>query len=315
MEDKELDQMLKKALIPNIKDNETKIRFEMEDCVMRKQKKILKPVVALAACAALVIGISYGNVTEKIIGTHMLSSESDNSATGKTEDIKNGFSVKVKAAEVQKLERGKETAVITQKDMASSGWSGPETTNEIGYQIQSPIVCEGRQIDTVTYSLNHGSFRVVQPDGKQYVLAGTEYKGVAQNKNYGGVKIEMEDSKTKMLEKEYSSFTISAKDQKKVYIYLCDRKKVSDKIYDKIWNSDGEDEKKLDARVQGMNDVLDNLVMTCKITYKDGTSEKADIAVKKKAMTYKEAYSGKKTDEKIKQLADEKDEFTTFELQ
>ena len=38
MEDKELDQMLKKALIPNIKDNETKIRFEMEDCVMRKQK-------------------------------------------------------------------------------------------------------------------------------------------------------------------------------------------------------------------------------------------------------------------------------------
>ena len=32
-------------------------------------------------------------------------------------------------------------------------------------------------------------------------------------------------------------------------------------------------------------------------------------------MTYKEAYSGKKTDEKIKQLADEKDEFTTFELQ
>lgn len=30
MEDKELDQMLKKALIPNIKDNETKIRFEME---------------------------------------------------------------------------------------------------------------------------------------------------------------------------------------------------------------------------------------------------------------------------------------------
>ena len=85
MEDKELDQMLKKALIPNIKDNETKIRFEMEDCVMRKQKKILNPVIALAACAALVIGLSYGNVTEKIIGTHMLSSESDNSATGNTE--------------------------------------------------------------------------------------------------------------------------------------------------------------------------------------------------------------------------------------
>ena len=107
---------------------------------------------------------------------------------------------------------------------------------------------------------------------------------------------------------------ISAKDQKKVYIYLCDRKKVSDKIYDKIWNSDGEDEKKLDARVQGMNDVLDNLVMTCKITYKDGTSEKADIAVKKKAMTYKEAYSGKNI-KLNKDVENQKDEFTTFELQ
>ena len=90
---------------------------------------------------------------------------------------------------------------------------------------------------------------------------------------------------------------------------------MSGKLYNKVWNSYGDDEKSLDVRTQGMNDVLDNLVMTCKITYKDGTSETADIAVKKKIMTYKEAYSGKKTDEKIKQLADEKDEFTTFELQ
>lgn len=117
------------------------------------------------------------------------------------------------------------------------------------------------------------------------------------------------------MKKSYSSFTISAKDQQKVVIYLRDNKKVSGKLYNKVWNSYGDDEKSLDVRTQGMNDVLDNLVMTCKITYKDGTSETADIAVKKKIMTYKEAYSGKKTDEKIKQLADEKDEFTTFELQ
>ena len=302
MEDKELDQMLKRALIPNIKDNETKIRFEMEDCVMRKQKKIFKPVIALAACAALVIGLSYGNVTEKIIGTHMLSSESDNSATGKTEDIKNCFSVKVKAAEVQKLERGEETAVITQKELGSGGWSGTDSTKEISYVIESPIVCEGKQIDTITYSLSHGSFGVIQPKENPCVLEGTECEPKGA-------------SKVKLMEKSYSSFTISAKDQQKVVIYLRDNKKVSGKLYNKVWNSYGDDEKSLDVRTQGMNEVLDNLVMTCKITYKDGTSEKADIAVKKKAMTYKEAYSGKKTDEKIKQLADEKDEFTTFELQ
>ena len=314
MEDKELDQMLKKALIPNIKDNETKIRFEMEDCVMRKQKKILKPVVALADCAALVIGISYGNVTEKIIGTHMLSSESDNSATGKTEDIKNCFSVKVKAAEVQKLERGKETAVITQKELGSGGWSGTDSTKEISYVIESPIVCEGKQIDTITYSLSHGSFGVIQPKENPCVLEGTECD--TDEGKYCDFNIEPKGaSKVKLMKKSYSSFTISAKDQQKVVIYLRDNKKVSGKLYNKVWNSYGDDEKSLDVRTQGMNDVLDNLVMTCKITYRDGTSETADIAVKKKIMTYKEAYSGKKTDEKIKQLADEKDEFTTFELQ
>ena len=59
------------------------------------------------------------------------------SATGKTEDIKNCFSVKVKAAEVQKLERGKETAVITQKELGSGGWSGTDSTKEISYVIES----------------------------------------------------------------------------------------------------------------------------------------------------------------------------------
>ena len=40
--------------------------------------------------------------------------------------------------------------------------------------IESPIVCEGKQIDTITYSLSHGSFGVIQPKENPCVLEGTE---------------------------------------------------------------------------------------------------------------------------------------------
>lgn len=315
MEDKELDQMLKKALTPSIKDDETKVRFEMEDCVMNKKRNFIKPAVALAVCVALVVGISYGNVAEKIMNTHIFSTDFKNSATKKNDTDKNNFTITVKAAEVEKLEKGKETVVISQEMSDSDGWRGTnDSANLIGYQIQSPIVCEGKQIDNVTYFINHGNFLVVQPEGKQYVLDGTECIG-AQAKDYGGVAIELEENlKTKMAEKSYSSFTISAKDQKKVYVYLCDRKNASDSLYDKVFNTDGSNEKNLDTIVQGKNQVLDNLVMTCKITYKDGTSEKADVAVKKKVMTYKEAYSGRNI-KLNKEVENQKNEFTTFELQ
>lgn len=316
MKDKELDQMLKKALTPSIKDDETKIRFGMEDCVMRKKRNYIKPAVALVACAALVVGIAYGDVAENIMGTHILSTDLGSSATGKPDAVQNSFTIKVKAAEVQKLEKGKEAPIISQKTNGSSGWSGSEDTKEISYAIESPIVCEGNQIDTITYSVNHGNFSVRQPKDNPCILEGTEYKEETEEGKYCDLNIEPgEASKAKLVKKSYSSFTISAKDQQKVVVYLRDNKKVSDKVYDRIWNTDLNDEKNLDVKVEGMNQVLDNLMMTCKITYKDGTSETADIAVKQKVMTYKEAYAGKKDDKKIKQIADQKDDFITFELQ
>lgn len=62
MKDKELDQMLKKALTQDIRDDETKIKFEMGDYSMNKRKTYIKPTVALVACAALVVGIAYGGM-------------------------------------------------------------------------------------------------------------------------------------------------------------------------------------------------------------------------------------------------------------
>lgn len=90
--------------------------------------------------------------------------------------------------------------------------------------IESPIVCEGKQIDTITYSLSHGSFGVIQPKENPCVLEGTECD--TDEGKYCDFNIEPKGaSKVKLMKKSYSSFTISAKDQQKVVIYLRDNKK------------------------------------------------------------------------------------------
>ena len=83
MKDKELDQMLKKALTQDIRDDETKIKFEMGDYSMKKRKTYIKPAVALVACAALVVGVAYGDVPGKIMNNNTVSTNSGTSAPGK----------------------------------------------------------------------------------------------------------------------------------------------------------------------------------------------------------------------------------------
>ena len=169
MKDKELDQMLKKALTQDIRDDETKIKFEMGDYSMKKRKTYIKPAVALVACAALVVGVAYRDVPGKIMNNNTVSTNSGTSAPGEKESVVNSFAVKVKAAEVQKLEKGKEIPVISEKDSDGAVWGGDEKTKEIDYLISCPIIIEGDQIDTITYSVNHGGFRVEEPEKNSYV--------------------------------------------------------------------------------------------------------------------------------------------------
>lgn len=308
MKDKELDQMLKKALTQDIRDDETKIKFEMGDYSMKKRKTYIKPAVALVACAALVVGVAYWDVPGKIMNNNTVSTNSGTSAPGEKESVVNSFAVKVKAAEVQKLEKGKETPVISEKDSDGAVWDGDEKTKEIDYLISCPIIIEGDRIDTITYSVNHGGFRVVEPEKNSYVLSGDKYDD--DEGKIGDFEVK---SKVKMVKNFYSTFTIAAKSQQKAVIYLYDYKKVPKNVFEKMWNTDSDDNVYLEKLVEGRNAAFDNLTVTCKITYKDGTSENVDIAVKEKIMTYKEAYHGK-GDKKIKMLSDEKSHFTTFEL-
>ena len=73
------------------------------------------------------------------------------SAPGEKESVVNSFAVKVKAAEVQKLEKGKETPVISEKDSDGAVWDGDEKTKEIDYLISCPIIIEGDHLAGTGY--------------------------------------------------------------------------------------------------------------------------------------------------------------------
>lgn len=322
MNDKKLDQILQQALTPEVNDNEIKVRFEKGEYPMKKKRNYIRPAIALVACAALVAGIGFGNLPEQIFSNTGLSHKTDISAGEPSQNVESGFVMKVKAAEVKELKKGETQAAIYSGGLTGEAWSGSDDNNEIGYMIDLPLVCEGQNMDTITYSVNKGCFRILQPKNKPYVIEGEECEEPKQVSD--GVDIEVvPDGADKKEVKYYKSFTISAEDQdrKDVEVAICDEKKLSKELYKRLWdnNTAGMTDEEIIAEAAVKNEVLDSPQVTCKITYQGDSGKKtetAKVAVHLEAMTYKEAAGScndKALKKELEQLKDTMGIFTAFE--
>lgn len=328
MEDKNLDRILQHALTPEINDEEIKVKFEKKvekERVIPMKKKLVRPAIALAACAALVAGIGFGNLPEQIMSNTNLSNKTDTSAGKGEQSVQSGFVMKVKAAEVKEkeLKQGESEAVVSfgQTDDGSEGWIGSVDGHKVSYCISMPLVCEGENIDTVTYSVDKGCFRILQPKNDPYVIDGEECEASMQVND--AVKIDLlPENGEKMEEKYYKSYTVAAKDQnrKDVEVYLCNTKTLSEELYNRLWDKNcGMTEEELVAEAAVKNKVMDKPQITCKINYQDGAdrqTETAKVAVEQKVMTYKEAagnYQDQEFKKKLELIKDEKGLFVTFE--
>ena len=322
MKEEKLDQILQQALAPEVDDNEIKVRFEKGEYPMRKKKNYVRPAVALVACAALVAGIGFGNLPDQILSNTGLYHKMDISAGKPSPNVEDGFVMKVKAAEVKELKKGETQAVIYSGGTTGEAWSGSNDNNEISYMIDLPLVCEGKNMDTITYSVNKGCFRILQPKNKPYVIKGEECEKPKQVSS--GVEIEIEpDAADEKEAKYYKSFTISAKDQnrKDVEVAICDEKKLSRELYKQLWenNSAGTTDEEIIAEADVKNEVLDSPQVTCKINYQGNAQQKtetAKVAVHLEAMTYKEAAdksSDKALKKELEQMKDQMGIFVAFE--
>ena len=228
----------------------------------------------------------------------------------------------MKAAEVKELKKGETQTAIYSGGATGESWSGSDQNKEIGYMIDLPLVCEGENMDTITYSVNKGCFRILQPKDKPYVIKGEECEKPKQVSS--GVDIEVVPESADNLEaKYYKSYTISAKDQdrKDVEVAICDEKKLSKELYKRLWdnNSTGMTDEELTAEAAVKNEVLDSPEVTCKITYRGDSGQKTEtarVAVRLEAMTYKEA-AGSCNDKRLKKelelLKDSMGVFVAFE--
>ena len=322
MNDKKLDQILQQALTPEVNDNEIKVRFEKGEYSMKKKKNYVRPAIALVACAALVAGIGFGNLPDQIFSNIGLSHKTDISTNKPSQNVESGFVMKVKAAEVKELKKGEPQAAIYSGGTTGEAWSGSDQNKEIGYMIDLPLICEGEDMDTITYSVNKGCFRVLQPKNKPYVIKGEECGEPKQVSS--GVDIEIVPEGADHMEaKYYKSFTISAKDQdrKDVEVAICDEKKLSKELYKRLWdnNTAGMTDEEIMAEAAVKNEVLDSPQVTCKITYQGNSGQKtetAKVAVHLEAMTYKEAAGScqdKSLKKELEQLKDTMGIFTAFE--
>lgn len=159
----------------------------------------------------------------------------------------------------------------------------------VDYCISMPFTCVGDHIEKVTYSINNGAFQIVQPKNETIIVDGQRYVGTLNTGMIGGDYNEENNGlPSRPFETVlYRSFTLDYNRQSDEYtwINICNNRSVTKDIYDAIW----EEGRSLEEMNGGMQQVLDNTVITCTVQYSDNTSQSVDINVNSKVMSCVEA--------------------------
>lgn len=321
---------------------------ERKSTMKKWNRKVTKIMAAAAACAVIavtanVIAVRSGRgnigdqeITEKNLnepGIEIADSSSgvsDISAQETAEGKDAGelsafdkmFTLYVKAAEADEQQSGEEQTEDEQSTQLSVGKPVPllsadkanswvlggddEHGNVVDYCISMPFTCVGDHIEKITYSINNGAFQIVQPENASIIVDGQLYEGELNTGMIGGDYNEENGGlPSRPFETVlYRSFTLDYGRQSDAYtwINICNNHSVSKDIFDALWGESLEDMN------QGMQQMLDNTVITCTVEYSDHTSQAVDIRVGSKIMSCAEAGEEPKYE-------GEQSVYFTFELQ
>ena len=250
-------------------------------------------------------------------------------ADGKDEGVLSAldkmFTLRVRAAEADGGQNGEgqtedeqSTQLVTgqpvpllSSDKANSwvlGGDDIDNGSVVDYCISMPFTCVGDHIEKVTYSINNGAFQIVQPENETIIVDGQLYEGELNTGMIGGDYNEENDGlPSRPFETVlYRSFTLDYNRQSDEYtwINICNNRSVGKDVFDSIWGEG----KSLEDMNNGMQQMLDNTVITCTVQYSDNTSQSVDINVNSRVMSCVEAGEEPKYE-------GEKSVYFTFELQ
>lgn len=326
MNDKNLEQLLREALRPEISEDEVEV-WERTPKTKKihniRKHSMVKAGIAAAACMALVLGIGYGHLSE--IGNNKKAANPEPVSTKATASGGlNSFVITVSAAEVKKKTSDDKTQPKVYAAPSYDGiWCEEEgKKNTVSYMIKAPIQCTGENIKSITYTINKGSFLVVSAKDSKYLIA-SESKLKDAGHRFGVVEEKSEKSESDYGQQEFTSFTVSGteKPEEKFRIFFVGESKLSRKSFDSLFRSyDGNDKnEKMKARVEEMKarveemkarvEAMEDTVITCTATYRDGSQKSVDIKVGADILTAEEA--GEVETSKVEK---KKDIYTTFEV-
>lgn len=262
------------------KMNENNI-ISIKKKINRKQK-IVKTLVSVCACAALFIAIgkwssfsTFNEVTET------------NNAETQIESIKgdelihtleNMFTLKAYAADHPESDENgyvtlnaKDSILVQKNGLGCVLCEGED--GFVSYCIGTNFLCEGENIERVTYSINGAAFQVVERPNESILIANEPYGKELNTGTCGGEDSATLDNPTSV-RGLYKSITLSYDNQRNDYtwINICNETEYS-------WDCLYGEGMTLEERVSAIEEMMKDVEILCTVQYTDGTTDDARITI------------------------------------
>lgn len=254
--------------------------MEKNKGISKKDKKIsrvFKTCLAACACIALLTVTGYIAASDNIMENGQENIASNEESENRVQTFGNMFQLKVYAAESQEasedgyvtLEPGK--SFVLRKNEHVSFVIDASETGCINYCISLPLLCEGENVERITYSINKGYFQIVEPLDSTIILDG-ECEGTTGAGGVGGEESETGDILS--VARLYKSFSVAYDKQSdsRTWINICNETELS-------WNTIFGDDTTLEDEIESYDAITKDVLITYTVHYTDGTSEDAYISI------------------------------------
>ena len=284
MTDKKLDQILNQALAPEIADTEIAVKKARRNYHMNR---IVKIGVSAVACAALII---VGNATAGHYMTHTNQTEQ-----GEVTVEENPFVICAQAAELTR-----DNPVYIKEAVSDTfGFRYGDNEGKAGFIMEMPLSVKGDKIKSVTYSIKNGFFEVVDKEkGDSTIIDSSVYEGapssfVTVEETEKGKSMTLyavgeateEDREARVNQKVLSSYTVAYDKQisDNMVINICGDYVLTEKEM-KALHGSADPQEKADM----YNKMFGDTVITCTVTFADGTTQEQKIGIGGAVLTYEQ---------------------------
>ena len=284
MTDKKLDQILNQALAPEIADTEIAVKKARRNYHMNR---IVKIGVSAVACAALII---VGNATAGHYMTHTNQTEQ-----GEVTVEENPFVICAQAAELTR-----DNPVYIKEAVSDTfGFRYGDNEGKAGFIMEMPLSVKGDKIKSVTYSIKNGFFEVVDKEkGDSTIIDSSAYEGAPssfvtveeteEGKSvtiYAAGEATEEDREARANQKALSSYTVAYDKQisDNMVINICGDSVLTEKEMKALYGSTDPQE-----TADMYNKMFGDTVITCTVTFADGTTQEQKIGIGGAVLTYEQ---------------------------